>query len=234
MEHILFAAAEIEELTCAQEAFKKFEKELANKIMVDFMLTGVGTTSTCYQLTKALLKAQASGNPYTLIMDLGIAGSFDLAKFPIGSAAVIAEEHAGNLGFETETGFKTLFDYNVWKPNEHPYTDCALKRSPLPYKHLEKKLNEYPSAVGVTVQTVTCDPLKVTEMRNRFNSEIESMEGSAFYYVALQEHVPFFEIRTVSNAVGESDSKKWDSAAALRSLENCCEDILSCLLKDVQ
>ena len=234
MEHILFAAAEIEELTCAQEAFKKFEKELNNKVEVFFMLTGVGTTSTCYRLTKELLKAEASGNPYSLIMDLGIAGSFDLVNFPIGSAAVIAEEHAGNLGFETEAGFKTLFDYNVWKPNEHPYTACSLKRKPVPFAHLEKMLNDYPSAIGVTVQTVTCDPQKVSEMRNRFNAEIESMEGAAFYYVALLEQVPFFEIRTVSNAVGESDSKKWDSAAALRSLTSCCEDILSNLLKDVQ
>jgi futalosine hydrolase len=52
------------------------------------------------------------------------------------------------------------------------------------------------------------------------------MEGAAVYYVCLQEGVPFVEIRTVSNAVGESDSSKWQTSLALNSLLQVCKEIL--------
>ena len=233
MEHILFAAAEQQELDCALDAFQEMEKELEGKIEVSFMLTGIGTTSTCYTLMKALHQAEKSGDPYSLIIDLGIAGSYDLEKFPSGSAAVISEEHFGDLGFENASGFSTLFQSKVWDEEEFPFSGGALRRPALPYPELEAYLSSYGKAVGVTVQTVTGIPEKVEALRNRFMGEIESMEGAAFYYVALQENVPFFELRTVSNAVGESDSKKWDTAAALATLSHCIRQILMRLLQSI-
>ena len=53
------------------------------------------------------------------------------------------------------------------------------------------------------------------------------MEGAGVYYAALMENVPFFELRTVSNAVGERDTSKWDSKWALDTLEECCREIFS-------
>jgi len=43
------------------------------------------------------------------------------------------------------------------------------------------------------------------------------------------EKVPFFGLRTVSNAVGERDTRKWDTPAALDALQECCHEIFSVL-----
>jgi futalosine hydrolase len=42
---------------------------------------------------------------------------------------------------------------------------------------------------------------------NTYNPHIETMEGAAVHYVALQETFPCIHIRAVSNAVGDRDRK---------------------------
>ena len=75
--------------------------------------------------------------------------------------------------------------------------------------------------------------MKVKNLKDKFHGEVESMEGAAFYYVALMEKIPFFELRTVSNVVGESDSSRWETQKALDRLEKSCEEILLTLIQDV-
>ena len=241
MEHLLFIAAEKEELDCAKAAWDGLSDLPADggqatsgrKIKVDFLLTGIGTTVTAYKLTKAILEAQAQDQPYTLIVEIGVAGSYDLEKFPVRSAAVISAEHFSDLGFETSDGIKTLFDYGCIRANDFPYEDRALKRQSLPQKHVEAYLQTLEAGVGVTVQTVTGNPQKLAENRGKFGADIESMEGAAVYYVALMEQGPFVEIRTVSNAVGVSDSSKWDNAGARATLLECCRNLLNALAQDL-
>ena len=196
MINILFTAAEQEELDCAIYAVKNsnFSKDYS----FSFMLTGIGTTSTCYRLTKNILEARSNNINYDLAINIGIAGSFDLNKYPIGSASIIEKEYFGDLGFETMFGFQTLFQYQLLDANSFPFNGGALLLNKLEGK-LSPILDIAPYAVGVTVQTVTGDPAKVQSIRERFNPEIESMEGAAFYYVCLQERVNFIELRTVSN-----------------------------------
>lgn len=226
MNRILFTAAEQEELDCARHAFRLYEHRVPADLSVDFMLTGIGATSTCYRLTKKILEAATEGTPYTLVINIGIAGSFCTEKYPIGSAAVIEKEHFGDLGFETMFGFQTLFQYELLDADLFPYKGGALYRTPLE-SPLEDLLSGYEKATGVTVQTVTGNPAKVEDIKTRFFPDIESMEGAAVYYVCLQEKVPFFEIRTVSNAVGERDKSKWNIPLALKKLTDICKEILS-------
>jgi len=47
---------------------------------------------------------------------------------------------------------------------------------------------------------------------------VESMEGGGLHYVCLQEHIPFLQLRSVSNAIGERDKTKWDIKAAITNL----------------
>ncbi len=105
---ILFTAAEEEELITAKQAFNSLAKNEQEKLDITFMLTGIGTTSTSYRLTKLLSNAD---KVYDLVVNIGIAGSFT-ENFPIGSVARVDREHFGDLGFETFGGFQTLFDYN--------------------------------------------------------------------------------------------------------------------------
>lgn len=220
---ILITAAEEEEIITARQAYNSLTKEKKESLETTFMLTGIGSTSTSYRLTKILC---ASG-PFDLAVNIGIAGSFS-QSFPIGSTAIIKKEYFGDLGFETFNGFQTLFDYNALDADTHPFKSGALHWTGLSTE-IEKALNMYDRATGVTVQTVSGLPEKTKQLRSNFLPEIESMEGAAFFYVCIQEKVPFIEIRSVSNEVGERDRTKWNIPLALDSLKEAMKTLLSAL-----
>ena len=224
---ILVTAAEEQELRRAERAFDMVKKSKDVKAQVEFRLTGIGAVQACHCVTREVVAAAAVGEPYNLVVNLGIAGSYDLEAFPIGSAAVISREHFADLGFGSEEGFSDLFQYGILEKDDFPYTKGALARQLLPYPHIEKVLEKYGAGAGATVQCVTGTQARCNEIVDMYNPQIESMEGAGVYYAALMEKVPFFELRTVSNAVGERDTSKWESKAALDTLEECCREIFS-------
>ena len=224
---ILVTAAEEQELRRAERAFDMVKKSKDVKAQVEFRLTGIGAVQACHCVTREVVAAAAAGEPYNLVVNLGIAGSYDLEAFPIGSAAVISREYFADLGFGSEEGFSDLFQYGILEKDDFPYTKGALARQLLPYPHIEKVLEKYGAGAGATVQCVTGTQTRCNEIVAMYNPQIESMEGAGVYYAALMEKVPFFELRTVSNAVGERDTSKWESKAALDTLEECCREIFS-------
>ena len=224
---ILFTAAEQEELDCAIRSWGNG----SDSFETEFHLTGIGAVQACHKVTGEILRGIIKGKPYSLVVNIGIAGSYNLEKFPIGSAALVSEEHFGDLGFETSDGFKDLFQYGILGKDEFPYTNGALVRPGMQDSRIEEVLKGFNEGIGITVQTVTGDAAKVKALCEKYNPHIESMEGAAVYYAALLEKVPAFEIRTVSNAVGERDKSKWDIPAALHTLEECCRTIMDGLRK---
>ena len=224
---ILVTAAEEQELQRAKRAFGMVKESRDVNAQVEFRLTGIGAVQACHCVTREVVAAAASGEPYNLVVNLGIAGSYDLEAFPIGSAAVISREHFADLGFGSEEGFSDLFQYGILEKDDFPYTKGALARQLLPYPHIEKVLEKYGAGAGATVQCVTGTQARCNEIVAMYDPQIESMEGAGVYYAALMEKVPFFELRTVSNAVGERDTSKWESKAALDTLEECCREIFS-------
>ena len=246
MARILFTAADINELNCATEAVNSYKakvdssgisiKNIFSVFNFEFLLTGIGTTSTCYKLTKAILEAKAENNPYTHIINIGIAGSFNLDKFSIGSLAIINKEYFGDLGFESkENGFQSLFEYGMYDKDMPPFTSGALERSKLD-SSLEEFLSIYfntnssnyniGGGIGITVQKIITDNTKIEAIREKFSADIESMEGAAIYYVCLQEGIPTFEIRAISNKVGVRDKSEWNISLALRNLSLFCTDLV--------
>jgi futalosine hydrolase len=223
---ILITAAEEEELITAKQAFNSLSKRQSYGLDVTYMLTGIGTTSTSYRLTKIL---NTTSEKFDLVLNIGIAGSFT-PDFPIGSVARIEKEHFGDLGFETFGGFQTLFDYKILDADTHPYKGGAL-HSPELEPALESALNIYKKATAVTVQTVSGLPEKTLQLVKDFKPQIESMEGAAFFYVCILEKVPFAEIRSVSNEVGERDRTKWNIPLALDSLRDACKVVFEALVQ---
>lgn len=59
------------------------------------------------------------------------------------------------------------------------------------------------------------------------------MEGAALHYVCLQEHIPFLQIRAVSNDIGQRDKSKWDFKASIATLNKELTNILQCLTPDL-
>ena len=217
--NILFCAAEQEELDCAKIALRAYESKIAHKVRVDFLLTGIGTTSACYNLTKKIMEERADGTPVSLVVHIGMGGSYNTERFPVGSVARIVKEHHGDLGFMTKDGFKSLFSAKILNANLFPYKEGELVINPLP-EFFEDIFKEYPQATGITTQTVTGE--NELNRTNRACYDIENMEGASIFYVCLCESVNLVELRAISNPVGQSDSSKWEVGKALNALEESC------------
>lgn len=226
---ILVTAAEQQEIDRALKAYEFIKDKIAGDVDIVFRLTGIGAVNACYCVTREIWSARVEGKPYDLVINIGIAGSYDLEEFPIASAAIISMEYFGDLGFETDKGFADLFRCGIIGKDEFPYADGALARQLLPYAKIEDAIARYKSGIGVTIQCITGDTSRIEELKRLYTPHIESMEGAAVYYAALMERVPCFELRTVSNVVGERDSRKWKTKEALDTLENCCREIFEIL-----
>jgi futalosine hydrolase len=222
---ILITSAEEEEIITAKQAFNSLTKEEQELLEVEYMLTGIGTTSTSYRLTKQLCSTET---PYDLVVNTGIAGSFS-EEFPIGAVARFDKEYFGDLGFETFSGFQTLFEYQILDADTFPFKGGALN-APLLGDRLENALSHIKKASSVTVQTVSGLPEKTDRLRMGFSPQIESMEGAAFFYICLLERVPFIELRSVSNEVGERDRTKWNIPLALENLKKETANLLKALI----
>ncbi len=216
---ILFTAAVEPELDAAKQAYDSFLNIETESIEVDFALTGIGTTSTTYALTKTIL-----GKDYDLIINIGIAGTYS-DKLSLGVVTRVVEEQFGDVGMETKNGFQTLFDYEILDANTYPFIDGVLYAKKQSVK-LENYLSKLPQVSSITVQTISGLEERFLQIKEKFGSQIESMEGAAFFYTCLMEKRNFIEIRAISNMVGERDITKWEVEKSLKNLRDVCLDLL--------
>jgi futalosine hydrolase len=177
-------------------------------LTIDVLITGVGLVFTSYKLVKALTLKK-----YNLIINAGIAGSFN-RNIPIGDVVIVGEEEFGDLGIEDKSGFHTIFEMGFIKANEFPFENACLKYSiPKEFEHLELK-----QVKAISSNMAHGDELKIKQLFKKFNPDIETMEGAAFFYVCLMEKSNFIQIRAISNYVEGRDASKWNIPLAIENL----------------
>lgn len=173
---------------------------------VDVLLTGVGLLAATYSLTKAV----AAKRPGIMIQ-AGIGGSFDEKEW-LGKVVAVQREVVADLGVE-ESGFRSLFDLKLLDAHAHPYKNGKLVN--------ENDLLHacgLPLVDGITVNEISTAKERVKHYRTMLNASVESMEGAALHYVGLREAVPFLQLRSLSNFVGERDKTKWKVQEAIAAL----------------
>lgn len=172
-------------------------------------ITGVGLTAATFSLTRALCNGG-----FDFVLQAGIAGSFDRA-LPLGSVVVVAEEVFGDLGAEDWEAFLDVFDLGFEDRDRVPFVGGAL---PAPLAQSPFPLSRLQPVKGLTVQTVAGRAETVALRARRYGATLESMEGAALHYVALQLGVPFLQLRAVSNYVEPRNRAAWQIGPALQAL----------------
>jgi futalosine hydrolase len=178
---------------------------LAQNAMTDTLITGVGAPACMYALTKSLLQ-----NRYDFVVQAGIAGTFK-NQYPLGQTFAVKTDLFADLGIHEKETFFTLFEKGFANENAFPNTNGRMENESENYFSL-KPVN------AITINTVS-DSLVQTELyKKKFDADIESMEGAAFHYVCIQEKIPFLQIRSISNFVGERVKTNWKMKEAIDSL----------------
>ena len=174
---------------------------------ISYLITGIGAVATTYFLTTEISKTQ----PH-LIFQAGIAGCF--TSHPLAEAIAIKDECFADLGVIENRKFQSIFDLRLADRNEYPFSDGLL------INNNEPLLNILPleKVSSITVNEIATDKEKIEWHQQNNPAVVESMEGAAFHYVCLQQKIPFLQIRSISNYVGERDKTKWKLKESIQSL----------------
>lgn len=186
---------------------KEIEPFTAADNHVDVLITGVGVPSTMYHLQKRIHQLD-----YDCIIQAGIAGSFNI-DIELGKVVLVQQDSFADLGIEEKGNYNPIFNTGFSDKNEFPFADGWLVNSQQAF--LKTGL---PKVKAITVNKVSDSELQKQQFISSFNADIESMEGAALHYVCLQEALPFLQIRSISNYVGERDKTKWMMKEAIENL----------------
>ncbi len=190
---------------------------LANQHQVDVLITGIGPVSTTYLLTTRLLASKPG-----LVIQAGIAGSFSYEAIGPGETVLVKYDAWGDIGMEESGRFTSVFDAGFAGKNHFPYADgWLINPHPLLATTALKVVK------SVTINKVSDSVLQKQQLIDAFAPHIETMEGAALHYVCLQQEVPFLQVRTVSNEVGERDKAKWKMKEAVDNLNRELQQLLS-------
>lgn len=184
---------------------------------VGIQVTGIGSMMSTYELTKAAIQLKPD-----YIIQAGIAGSFE-ESLVAPQVVLIKDEIMGDLGAAEKDSFADIFDLKLIDTNAFPYTNKRLI-NPL----LDGKTSHYnlPVMSGVTINEISTNKTRIQLLKEKYNVQVESMEGAALHYIALKNKIPFLQIRSISNAVGERDKTKWKIKEAIKALNDTLINIL--------
>lgn len=190
MKILLVSATDLE---IEKERFSDFE----------ILITGIGMLNTSISLTQRL-----SSGKYDLLINIGVAGSFN-PELNIGDVVEVVEEKISELGFEDGESFSEFNEFNLKNIFEN------------------KSKTDLLSVRSITVNRVHGNKRSITEIINRLNPDIENMEGAAFFQVCNTFNVPCIQIRAISNKVEHRNKDNWNLPLAIKNLNNKVEEIIA-------
>ena len=174
----------------------------------DILITGVGMTATAFALGKTL------SADYQLVLNLGIAGSFD-RSISLGSLVQVIEDEFSELGAQDKDSFLSLSELGFGK------TTYACN-----YNAHHSLLNILPKVKGITVNMVHGNRTSIDSVVNRLHPATESMEGAAVFYACEQAALPCLQVRAISNYVEERNKESWKVGLAIQNLNQWAIEFL--------
>jgi futalosine hydrolase len=213
---LLISATDFEISETASWLKKEFISHNARE--TELLISGIGQLQTAYALQKKIRERK----PY-LVLQAGIGGSD--SENNTGKTFAVSSEQIGDLGILQKAGFSNIFDMALDSPDRFPFTGGKLNN---PYRLL-LDWTGLPLMEGVTVNEIKSGDFG--GFQRNLSPVVESMEGAALHYVCLMEKIPFLQIRSVSNILGDRDKSRWKLEEARDSLHKALKHLIQKLDK---
>ena len=213
--HLVLTAATPAEIQPAVDWMTK-QKESGRFQKAEILITGVGAVATTYFLANYLARKKPN-----IIIQGGIAGSFHQHKE--GNTVAIYQDCFADMGAWENEQFRDIFDLGLIEMNKQPFTGRFLVN---PYRNL-LSIAGLEQASSITVNEITTDTRRIAWYEQNLSPTVESMEGAAFHYVSLQEKIPFLQLRSISNFIGERNKSKWELTKAITNLNEYLISLLN-------
>jgi futalosine hydrolase len=185
-------------------------------LQLEVLITGVGLPMAAYALGHRLAR-----RPYELIVQAGVAGAID-RNLELGAVVEVVSDCFADLGVEEADGsFSSMMEMGLVAADDFPFQAGRLWNAP------DQARNFLPQVHGISVNKVhgTEESIAVLQQQYPF-AQIESMEGAAFFYAALQRGVPALQIRSISNYVEKRQRENWKLAEAIARLNEVLKEMV--------
>lgn len=190
-----------------------------NHHLVYLLISGPGSINTTFEVCKTL-----SHHTFDLAINAGIAGSFH-RKYELGSVVQVTKDRFADLGSEDSDGlFHDIFEINLADKNKYPYHEGWLYSEDARNLHLS-----LPMLTGITVNKVTGSADSIEKIQKKYEADIETMEGAAFFFTCSMFHLQAIQIRSVSNFVEPRNKENWKIKEAVTSLNITLIDLIRSL-----
>lgn len=193
----LIVAATIAEIAPTLAHFNLTETSFIETDKFDVIVTGVGMVATAFCLGQAL-----NNTKYNLVLNVGIAGSFNTA-IALGNLVEVTEDVFAELGAEDHENFIALPD---------------LKFGENTFKSTFELQLDLQKVKAITVNKVHGSAQSIKNIQLLFNPEIESMEGAAAFYACNNLNIPVVQVRAISNYVEPRNRENWQIGLAVKNL----------------
>ncbi len=215
--HILLVAATQFELEGIDVQLPSSRPFSMTRLKVTKLVTGMGSAATSFALGKAIVSEKID-----LVINVGLAGTYDKTKFPLGSVTTVGYDCFADLGAEDQDG--TLI------------TAQQLDLSPLPNNLINSEgyfSNPHysdstflPVSKSITVNTASGSIQTIEQRKKRWQPDIETLEGAAVAYCCLMSGIQYLQLRAISNLVEPRNRDAWKIQAALTALRKTTNEIL--------
>lgn len=201
---LLIVAATKMELKGLFQSFDLQGNDFIETKQFDVLVTGVGMTATAFALGKYLT------NSYNLVLNVGIAGSFD-QSIKLGSLVQVSQDIFAELGAEDHDKFLGIEELGFGKSSYNATADVSV----------------LPKVKAITVNKVHGNSKSIVQIKQLFDVQIESMEGAAVFYACKQESIPCAQVRSISNYVKPRAKEEWKISLAIENLNNWLLEFLN-------
>jgi len=188
--------------------------------LTDIIITGAGSPAATECLTRKIYFSH-----YDLVINAGICGSFRKEYDP-GTVVCIDREIWGDLGAEDHKDFLDLFDLGILKKSEKNFTGIELVNTGNSYS---RYFSHLPIVKGITVSKAHGDAESIRKCMQKYDPDVESMEGAAVFQVCLSSGLNFQCLRSISNFVESRNKKAWDIGKATQNLSVELNRIISAI-----
>jgi futalosine hydrolase len=205
-------------LLVSATAMEQPEIEVPQGIHLERLVHGCGLLESTFHLTKVLATTKPDW-----VIQVGLAGTYT-ATLSLGETVVVGTEQLGDTGAEDVDGCPlSLFALGLRNPNTPPFIHGRLIN---PYTaHFP---NNMPVVHGLTVNQSSGEA-RTIKHRLIQGAHIETMEGAAFHYVALQNACKFVQFRSISNVVEPRNRAAWQIPEALYALKQTTQHFIESL-----
>jgi len=180
------------------------------------LVTGVGPVNAALELGAVLGRYEISG-----ALNIGVAGSYDLMRAPLEAAVVADAEVCAEYGVTCADGLADVsrFPFAQLRTGD----ESVSQRMTLDPKAAARAMGlSLPAGLvtgtGVTVAGITGCAERADALASRHGALTESMEGFSLALGCASRGLPFLEVRTISNRVGDRDHAQWKLEQALAGL----------------